>query len=161
MVNIALFIRDTIQRLTLRTLLETEGHTVAASPEHAQVVFADAQSWRDLDLLSAPTILIVSASEIPVAVEAMAAGAWGYIFVPFLPREASLAVSRALAGITPSEMQPALADLRTMESVEFEHIALALRLCKGNQAKAARALNIGRNTLWRKLKKMEQRNTDG
>ncbi|MFP6616760.1 MAG: helix-turn-helix domain-containing protein [Candidatus Hydrogenedentota bacterium] len=158
MVSIAIFVQDTIQRLTLKTLLEAEGYRITEAPEDAQVMFTDAETWRDLNLSDAPTILIASVSEIPTAIEAMVAGAWGYIFVPFISREAALAVSRALGGNAPSDLQPVQADLRTMESVEFEHIALALRLCHGNQAKAARALNIGRNTLWRKLKKMEQSN---
>lgn len=134
---------------------------IAESAKDARVQFADTESWRDLDLSGTPTILIATASEIPFAVEAMAAGAWGYVFVPFLPREAALAVSRALGEKALPDTKPTLAKLRTMESAEFEHIALALRLCNGNQAKAARALNIGRNTLWRKLKKMEEGGRDG
>ena len=33
-----------------------------------------------------------------------------------------------------------------------KHIETVLRACKGNQVKAARILDIGRNTLWRKMK---------
>lgn len=160
MVTIALFIQDTTQRVTLKILLEAEGHVIVSRSGDAQVQFADMHSCRELDLLSTPTILIASASDIPGAVEAMSVGAWGYIFIPFQPHEAALAVKRVLAGDTPSNTEITLSELQTMEEVEFEYIELALRLCNGNQAKAARALKIGRNTLWRKLRKMEQLKSD-
>jgi DNA-binding NtrC family response regulator len=41
----------------------------------------------------------------------------------------------------------------TMESAEKETILRALKEADGNQTKAARALGMGRNTLWRKMKK--------
>jgi two-component system response regulator HydG len=41
----------------------------------------------------------------------------------------------------------------------MEHIQRVLRVCKHNQAKAARILGIGRNTLWRKLKRGQEQNT--
>jgi len=44
--------------------------------------------------------------------------------------------------------------LRPLEDVEMEHILRVLKKCKNNQAKAARMLGIGRNTLWRKLKEL-------
>lgn len=153
MATIALFIQDPTQRLTLKTLLESEGHKVVPDPDEAEARFVDVLSWRDLDLAVCPTVLIASTSEIPVAVEAMNAGAYGYVFLPFQPHEAHLVVTRALN--SQSVIQPSLSNLRTMESVEIEHIQLALRVCNGNQAKAARELKIGRNTLWRKLKKAD------
>jgi ActR/RegA family two-component response regulator len=79
----------------------------------------------------------------------MREGVWGYVFVPLQPGEAVMAVQRATAGGS----APAAEDLRRLEDVEMEHIVRVLRKCKNNQAKAARMLGIGRNTLWRKLKK--------
>ncbi|MBI5091051.1 MAG: helix-turn-helix domain-containing protein [Candidatus Hydrogenedentes bacterium] len=35
----------------------------------------------------------------------------------------------------------------------MRHIRSVLRQCKNNQGKAAQVLGIGRNTLWRKLKR--------
>ncbi|MFU8804730.1 MAG: helix-turn-helix domain-containing protein [Bradymonadaceae bacterium] len=43
------------------------------------------------------------------------------------------------------------ADMRSLEDVEREHIERVLAACDGSQAEAARVLEIGRTTLWRKL----------
>lgn len=157
MASITLHIQDHTQRITLKALLEVEEHTVTENMEtQSQVQFCDLQSWHKLAPTIVPTVLLATAAEIPSAVDAMNAGAWGYIFVPFQPCEACVAVSHEINNRNTSSPIPNLSNLPTMESVEFEHIALTLRLCNGNQAKAARLLNIGRNTLWRKLKKMEK-----
>ncbi|MCZ7682960.1 MAG: sigma-54 dependent transcriptional regulator [Sandaracinaceae bacterium] len=42
---------------------------------------------------------------------------------------------------------------RTLAQMEREHIAAVLEACAGNRAEAARVLGIGRNTLWRKLRR--------
>jgi two-component system response regulator HydG len=42
--------------------------------------------------------------------------------------------------------------VRTLAEVERDHVLGVLEVCGGNQAEAARALGIGRNTLWRKLR---------
>jgi two-component system response regulator HydG len=42
--------------------------------------------------------------------------------------------------------------LRTLASVEREHILQVLDACQGSQARAAGVLGIARNTLWRKLR---------
>jgi two-component system response regulator HydG len=42
--------------------------------------------------------------------------------------------------------------LRTLASVEREHILQVLDACQGSQAQAASILGIARNTLWRKLR---------
>ena len=42
--------------------------------------------------------------------------------------------------------------LRTLASVEREHILHVLDACQGSQARAASLLGIARNTLWRKLR---------
>ena len=44
-------------------------------------------------------------------------------------------------------------DLRALTEVEREHILQVLDACQGSQAEAARVLGIGRNTLWRKLRR--------
>ena len=43
-------------------------------------------------------------------------------------------------------------DLRPLADIEREHILHVLEACGGSQSAAARALGIGRNTLWRKLR---------
>jgi DNA-binding NtrC family response regulator len=42
--------------------------------------------------------------------------------------------------------------LGTLAEVERQHVLRALEACGGNQVEAARALGIGRTTLWRKLR---------
>lgn len=44
------------------------------------------------------------------------------------------------------------ADLRPLAEVEQAHVLHVLEACGGNQQEAARVLEIGRNTLWRKLR---------
>jgi two-component system response regulator HydG len=47
---------------------------------------------------------------------------------------------------------PAASEPRTLAEVEREHVLRVLERCGGSQAEAARVLDIGRNTLWRKLR---------
>jgi DNA-binding NtrC family response regulator len=47
---------------------------------------------------------------------------------------------------------PAAGEIRTLEEVERDYIAAALRASGGNRAKAAEKLGIGAATLYRKLK---------
>jgi two-component system response regulator HydG len=42
----------------------------------------------------------------------------------------------------------------TLAQSETERILTAMRACRNNQTKAAKVLGIGRNTLWRKLKRI-------
>ena len=64
-------------------------------------------------------------------------------------------VRRALAQRRGSLEVETLAEgeFKSLEQVELDYIKQVLRACKFNQARAARILGIGRNTLWRKLKK--------
>jgi two-component system response regulator HydG len=50
--------------------------------------------------------------------------------------------------------QPPAGGLRTLVEVEEDYVMTVLRACGGVQADAARVLGIGRNTLWRKLRKL-------
>ena len=45
-------------------------------------------------------------------------------------------------------------DIRTLDEVIEEYMLYALRLCKGNTVEAARLLDIGRSTLYRRMKKI-------
>ena len=47
--------------------------------------------------------------------------------------------------------------LRTYDDIELDIIAAALEIC-GSQAAAARALGIGRRTVERKVRRIEDRN---
>jgi two-component system response regulator HydG len=46
-------------------------------------------------------------------------------------------------------------ELRPLADVEREHVRRVLELCGGNQVEAARVLQVGRSTLWRKLRSGE------
>jgi len=92
----------------------------------------------------------------PLAEEALLAHDW-----PGNVRELQNAVryASALAAVPdvdveclPAEIvQRRRATLRSLADVEREHILRTMEACRGHHADAARALGIGRTTLWRKL----------
>ncbi len=153
MSRIRLEIEDTAQRMTLKAMLEAGGHTIAL--EDPEVVFNDSIEGALSKSAGVPTIVLATASQVPDAVRAMRKGVWGYLFVPLQASEAGLVVQRALAAKPSGEVKEADAveAMRTLEQVELDYIREVVRACKHNQARAARVLGIGRNTLWRKLKK--------
>ncbi len=61
---------------------------------------------------------------------------------------------RSAAGSTNAVAEDSSA-LVTLAEVERAHVLRVLDACGGSQAAAARILGIGRNTLWRKLRKLE------
>lgn len=143
-----------MHRLTLRTMLELEGHRVVE--DGAEVVIAEdaveARRWAG----RVPTLALAAAAQVGEAVASMREGVFGYVFVPFQPGEAALMVARAVAwGQGPGEGVGTGAGMSLAEA-EARHIRAVLRECKFNRAKAARVLGIGRNTLWRKLKKIDE-----
>ena len=146
MARIQLAIDDAPQRMTLQATLESVGHAIVETGAEALMTSSTETALRRAR--DCKVILLAPASGIPEAVRAMREGVWGYIFVPLQPGEAVLAVERAMAS-----GPAAVDDMRPLEAVELEHIQRVLRRCKSNQAKAARVLGIGRNTLWRKLRK--------
>jgi len=155
MARVRLAIAEPVNRLTLKTLLEADGH--ACGDEDPGIIVTD-----DLDRAAsfaeaAPTLVLAGVSQLRDAVDAMRRGVYGYILVPFVPGEAEVMVRRAAASKPVSEAgQPVL-----LEDVEAEHILETLRRSKGNRAEAARRLGIGRNTLWRKLKRIEVKRGSG
>ncbi|MEB2284706.1 MAG: sigma-54-dependent Fis family transcriptional regulator [Polyangiaceae bacterium UTPRO1] len=60
-----------------------------------------------------------------------------------------------LLGAVASRPVGKIRGLKTLAEVERAHILEVLEACSGSVAEAARALDIGRNTLWRKLKQLE------
>ncbi len=46
--------------------------------------------------------------------------------------------------------------VRTLAEMERAYIESVLKICRGNQREAAKRLDIGRNTLWRKLRTFEE-----
>ena len=95
MATACLHIENHAHRLALGALLAAGGHRAVEGP--AEVVICDDPVQARRFARQAPTLLLAAASEIPEAVEAMRAGVFGYLFVPFQPGEAVLMVARAAA----------------------------------------------------------------
>lgn len=160
-----LHIEDATDRLTLKALLESEGHQAGGS--ESEVAITDSPERAEALAGRMPTLLLSTVTELPRAVEAMRRGVFGYILRPFQPGEAGLMVARALetahqpghgmpADANPVNEEPAAGtELVSLATVEREHIERVLRACRNNHTRAANILGIGRNTLWRKLKKYE------
>ncbi len=140
MASIGLHIRDGVNRITLEMMLRAAGHVMVPDGGDAAVTDDPARA----------------AGDIPAAVDAIRQGVYGYIFLPFQPGEAVLMVERALGGASGGAFSPGPAQASgavPLEDAERSHIESVLRACRGNRAEAARRLGIGRNTLWRKLRR--------
>ncbi|MEX2016244.1 MAG: helix-turn-helix domain-containing protein [Candidatus Hydrogenedentales bacterium] len=151
MATVQLLLDDPAQALTLRTILEAGGFSVGSGSPDA--VITDAPRRAIEVAHQRPTLIVCPAGGLRQAVDAMNQGVFGYIMTPFQPGEAAIMVTRALEWSGRDGTARTLGEeLRPLRDVEREYIQHVLRQCKHNQAKAARILGIGRNTLWRKLK---------
>ena len=143
MIRVGLAVEDPTTEITIRHLLETAGCSVV--DENPEVVVTDGFDPQSI----APTVVLTPMARVGDAIEAMRRGAFGYALLPLQPHEVVLMVERAAN--RPAEAKPF--EPWSLEDIELEHINAVVRHCKGNRAKAARLLGIGRNTLWRKLAK--------
>ncbi|GMW01240.1 MAG: hypothetical protein AMXMBFR84_23770 [Candidatus Hydrogenedentota bacterium] len=149
MVRVRITVDDPANRLTIRELLKREGHEIVH--EQPDVIVADDITRALSCAAEAPTVVLAAAEHVREAISAMRQGVYGYVNLPLIPGELQIMVQRAAQGqesamgFTP----------RTLEDVEAEHILNTLRHCRNNRAKAARLLGIGRNTLWRKLARIQ------
>jgi len=165
MARVQLILADPANRLTLKTILEAEGHVVV--DQDPDVVITEDPETAAESARQRPTLVLASAGGVRDAVAAMRNGVHGYLFVPFQPGEAGLMVERAARAGTPGGPADAAVPASdsdwtpmTLEEVETRHILATLRRCRHNQSQAARILGIGRNTLWRKRKKIREAKTD-
>lgn len=149
MAQVQLLISDPALRVTVSTMLQVEGHLIAS--EAPDVILTDAIEASPTFVERAPTLVLASAAQIRDAVAAMKQGVFGYVFLPLQPGEAEIMVRRAAGGQASTPVET----VRHLEEVETEHILSVLRHCKNSRAKAAKLLGVGRNTLWRKLKRIE------
>ncbi len=155
MARVKLHIQQPINEFTLKMLLEAQGYVIAT--DSTDVVITDDYSLSLQYAETHPTIVLASAQQIPQAVELMRQGVYGYIFVPFQPDEASMMIERALGRWKigkPTDRKKAL----SLMELETETILKTLAECHFNRSETARRLGIGRNTLWRKLKKIKAKN---
>jgi DNA-binding NtrC family response regulator len=154
MANILLQIEDMVNRMTLKAMLEAAGHCL--TDDNPDIIFADSPQKAEDCLNEAPVLLVATAGEAADAVAAMARGVFGYILLPFVPGEAAIMVQRALETKTAAPQPVGEDRVCSLEEAEHRHICSALKRCKNNQSETAKVLGIGRNTLWRKLKKFGQ-----
>ncbi len=152
-------ITDILNRVTLKALLESSGHIVQFADDeikHPDIFICDNFINAIQKAKTYPALLLATMGTIPQAIKAMEEGVFGYILLPFQPGEAPLMVRRALESTSsPGNRAPAPEPaLLTLAEIEQQHIIRVLRVCNNNQAKAARLLGIGRNTLWRKLRQI-------
>jgi two-component system response regulator RegA len=92
-------------------------------------------------------LVLTGYGSIATAVEAMRRGAVNYLCKP-------VTVAQLLAGFEPLETPPALRpEPPSVEEMEWEHIQRVLNEHQGNISATARALNMHRRTLQRKLQK--------
>ncbi len=145
--RVRLQIDDPALRVTLAAILRNGGHEIADTD--ADVVIAGQAEEAIEAARNGPALLIATAGDIPEAVRAMRQGVYGYIFLPLQPGETDIMVQRAISGGAAKE-EP---ELLPLSEVEQRHIEMVLRHCRHNRSEAARILGIGRNTLWRKLRK--------
>jgi DNA-binding NtrC family response regulator len=157
MARVRLDIHDLPNQIALKAMLESDGHEVSRGEGTVHVVIVDSAARAAALCREIPTLILCPMSGVGDAVRAMRLGAAGYILLPFQPGEAGVMVDRALAlaqhggSAKPSADDDDEIVPLTLEEVEEVHILDTLRRCRNNQARAARELGIGRNTLWRKL----------
>ena len=149
MAQVSIRVNDSTTRLTVSSLLQADGHSLAE--ENPDVIITDDIAGAAALAPRAATLVLAGATQIREAVAAMSQGVFGYVFVPLQPGEVEIMTRRALAA-RPVEQAHSI---RKLEEVEAEHILAVLHQCKNSRAKAARLLGVGRNTLWRKLKRIE------
>jgi len=168
MALVQLVINDPAMSLTLRVMLQEDGHTVVSDTPRDQaphVIIVDDAPRAVTFAQTSPTLILAGPSDIPAAVAAMREGVYGYIFKPLQPGEAGIMVRRAArrspAQGTAPPGSPSMQESPpvTLEEAEARHILAVLRFCKGNRTRTARLLGIGRNTLWRKLRSIGQSST--
>ena len=146
MVRVQIDIESAELETVIRERLEHAGHVVS---NVAPMVVVTDDALRAMTYLArVPTVMVADTNQLRAAVAAMRAGAYGYVFVPLQPGELELMVGRAALGLLPLEGGQPL----RLDEIEVRYIRAVVERFKGNQTKAARALGIGRNTLWRKLK---------
>ncbi len=161
MARILLDIENLPNRMTLKAMLEADGHVIVT--ETPELAIAESPSQAVVHARELPALLVCTAHHIADAVLAMRQGVYGYIFLPLQPGEAPLMVRRALEahthGLLRKEPPSNVPKDMSLQAAERRHIHEVLRRCKNNQAEAARLLGIGRNTLWRKLKEEKKPST--
>lgn len=156
MALISIQVQDLVARMTAKAMLEAAGHQI--TPAGAALTVTDDPRAAVRLTEEGPVLLLTVASDVDQAVRAMQQGVYGYVLLPFVPGELVLMAQRATQQIGDASAA-AREEALTLEARELQHIQETLRRCRHNQAEAARQLGIGRNTLWRKLKRLRELDT--
>lgn len=158
MVTILLEIRDLPNQMTLKSLIEAAGHRVETILPEWDVAIVDTRLRAETLAREGPVLLVTSMADRSDTAKSLRAGVFGTLLTPFEPTEVAVTLQRAIrshAGTArPNSPYDFSGQLVSLERMESQYILEVLRRCKNNQAEAARVLDIGRNTLWRKLKKI-------
>lgn len=158
MARVKLHIHQPINEFTLKTLLEAQGYIMVT--DAPDVLITDDYDFALQQAHLVPTLVLATAQLIPQAVDVMRKGVYGYIFVPFQPDEASMMIERALGQWEIGKRRDKKTSI-SLSELETEVILKTLAECHFNRSETARRLGIGRNTLWRKLKKIKSTNLGG
>jgi DNA-binding NtrC family response regulator len=150
MARVELDIENEELRAAVRERLEHAGHSVAQTA--SEVVLTDDALRAMEHLKRGPTLVLANLDQVAAALAAMRAGAYGYVLVPLQPAELELQIERAALGLLP----PLQGEPLALADIEARYVRAVLNRFRGNQTRAARALGIGRNTLWRKLRQYKK-----
>ncbi|HOE65457.1 MAG TPA: helix-turn-helix domain-containing protein [Candidatus Hydrogenedentes bacterium] len=155
MARIRVDIDDVALRMTVQSILRADGHAIET--EEWDVAIAGEAARSELLAQQGPALVLTPVTGVREAVAAMQRGVYGYVLTPLVPGEVNIMVHRALESAIATPLSPRADEPMTLAQAEMRHIRDTLHRCKHNQAKAARILGIGRNTLWRKLKRLENK----
>lgn len=145
--RIRIDIGEIAARITVQSIVTAAGHSIAEG--EYDVLVTDSLIHAEAAAAEGPVILLATVASVTAAAAAMGRGVYDYALLPLQPGELVTRIARALGPAAPVQSAAA-----TLEEVEARHIEDTLRRCRQNQAQAARELGIGRNTLWRKLRKI-------
>ncbi|MDK2778582.1 MAG: response regulator transcription factor [Pseudomonadota bacterium] len=98
-------------------------------------------------------VMLTGYASIPTAVEAVKLGAYNYLHKPATLQE----LINAFGEHGPATELPEETDVMSVDRLEWEHIQRVLNEHQGNISATARALNMHRRTLQRKLQKYAPR----
>lgn len=102
-------------------------------------------------------VVLTGYASIPTAVEAIKLGAHNYLHKPVTVQELLAAFTDDDSAITSIATPSNESEVMSMERLEWEHIQRVLNENQGNISATARALNMHRRTLQRKLQKYAPR----
>lgn len=102
-------------------------------------------------------VMLTGYASIPTAVEAVKLGAWNYLHKPATLQELLAAFADGSSDTSSLTHEAPETEVMSVDRLEWEHIQRVLNEQAGNISATARALNMHRRTLQRKLQKYAPR----